>query len=223
MDTSEITRLFEIFEKINPAPASELRFRDPFELLCAVVLSARTTDAAVNRVTPALFARAPDPAALAALDPAELERIISSIGLYRSKARHLTALAARLVRDFGGKVPETEAELVSLPGVGRKTARVVLNIAFGKGTVAVDTHIFRVAGRLGLSDAPDPDKMSDDLAAKIPERFLRNAHHHLILHGRCVCAARRPACASCPVSSLCRTFRENARAGAENALKNSTE
>lgn len=207
MNRAQITELFEIFESINDSPKSELKYRNAFELLCAVVLSAQATDASVNRVTPELFRLAPDSEAMSKLPVEEIERIISSIGLYRAKARYLSGLARKLVSDFGGEVPMTESELTSLPGVGIKTARVVMNVAFGMNTIAVDTHIFRVADRIGLSHANTPDLMSDVLARRIPSRFLKNAHHHLILHGRYVCTARKPKCDICPVSSLCHFFK----------------
>lgn len=209
MNRTQITELFEIFESVRSNPRSELVYHNSFELLCAVVLSAQATDASVNKVTPVLFASAPDPQTMARMETAAIEELISSIGLYRAKAGYLKGLSEKLVSDFGGEVPQSENELVSLPGVGLKTARVVLNVAFGRPTIAVDTHIFRVADRIGLSHAKTPNQMSDVLAKRIPERFLKNAHHHLILHGRYVCRAQRPKCHECPVTHLCAFFKKS--------------
>ena len=209
MNSAQITELFETFESLNDNPKSELNYRNAFELLCAVVLSAQATDVSVNRVTPELFRRAPDPLTMSKMPVGEIEKIISSIGLHRAKAGYLSGLSAKLVSDFNSEVPQTEEELTSLPGVGLKTARVVLNVAFGRKTIAVDTHIFRVADRIGLSHADTPDRMSDVLARRIPSRFLKNAHHHLILHGRYICRAHNPKCEICPVSSLCLFHRKN--------------
>lgn len=198
-----INKVFSIFRELNPNPRPELCFNNGFELLCAVVLSAQTTDAAVNRVTPKLFAIASTPELMMCLDRNELEGIISSIGLYRAKAGYLIGLSKKLVSEFNSVVPATEKELVSLPGVGLKTARVVLNTLYGKQVVAVDTHIFRVAKRLDLCRAKSPDLMSDRLVKLIPLEFLKDAHHHLILHGRYICVAQRPKCESCPVAAYC--------------------
>ncbi len=204
MKKPDIAELFRRLREKWPDPRPTLAFRNNFELLCAVLLSAQTTDTAVNRVTPELFRVAPDPESMRLLDNAEIERIIASIGLYRNKARHLRALSEALVTRFNGEVPESEADLVSLPGVGIKTARVVRNIAFGQGTVAVDTHIFRVNSRLGLVSGKTPEAVSSELPAVIPPEFLHDAHHWLIYLGRHICRARSPLCRECPAQDLCR-------------------
>ena len=188
----------------NPAPRSELHYRDPFTLLVAVVLSAQATDAGVNKATPALFAAAPTPAAMAALGEAEIGRHIRTIGLWQSKARHVAALARALVEQHGGNVPNDRTALEALPGVGRKTANVVLNVAFGEATMAVDTHIFRIGNRTGLAPGKTPRAVEDALVARIPAEMLRDAHHWLILHGRYVCKARRPECWRCVAATWCR-------------------
>lgn len=205
MNKNTITEIFTRFEQQNPSPKSELNYRNDFEFLCAVVLSAQTTDNAVNKVTPKLFATAPTPADMMAVPVETIEGIISSIGLYKNKAKFLKNLSAELMERYQGKIPDTEEELLTLSGVGKKTARVVLNTLFHHKTIAVDTHIFRVATRIGLSSKKTPDAMSDDLAKKIPDAFLKNAHHHLILHGRYVCTARNPKCAGCIIKDLCRS------------------
>jgi len=187
----------------NPDPRCELEYSTPFELLVAVVLSAQATDRAVNRVTRRLFAQARTPAALLALGEAGLKDHIRTIGLYNSKARHLLATCRRLVDRHGGEVPAERAALEALPGVGRKTANVVLNTAFGAETIAVDTHLFRVAQRIGLASGKTPRAVEDGLLAVLPARFRRGAHHWLILHGRYTCTARRPRCATCLLYDLC--------------------
>jgi endonuclease-3 len=187
----------------NPHPRTELRYRDPFTLLVAVVLSAQTTDAAVNRATPALFAAAPDAGAMAALGAEGIAPFIRSIGLWQAKARHLAALAALLVARHGGEVPAERAALEALPGVGRKTANVVLNVAFGQATMAVDTHIFRLANRTGLAPGKTPRAVEEALLKRLPPETLGDAHHWLILHGRYVCRARRPECWRCVAAPWC--------------------
>jgi endonuclease-3 len=187
----------------NPAPETELLYRDPFTLLVAVVLSAQATDAAVNKATPALFAAAPDPAALATLGEAGIAPFIRSIGLWQAKARNLAALARQLVDRHGGVVPGDRAALEALPGVGRKTANVVLNVAFGENTMAVDTHIFRIGNRTGLAPGRTPRAVEDALVKRCPPDLLRDAHHWLILHGRYVCKARLPECWRCVAAPLC--------------------
>ncbi|MBW8269211.1 endonuclease III [Caldovatus aquaticus] len=187
----------------NPSPRTELHYTDPFTLLVAVVLSAQATDAAVNRVTPALFAAAPTPAAMAALGAEGIAPYIRSIGLWQAKARNLAALARLLVERHGGKVPRERAALEALPGVGRKTANVVLNVAFGEHTLAVDTHIFRVANRTGLAPGRTPREVEERLVRRCPPELLRDAHHWLILHGRYVCKARRPECWRCVARAHC--------------------
>jgi endonuclease-3 len=187
----------------NPAPATELVFHDPFTLLVAVVLSAQATDAAVNRATPALFAAAPTPAAMAALGAEGIGRFIRSIGLWQAKARNVAALARDLVDRHGGAVPGDRAALEALPGVGRKTANVVLNVAFGQDTMAVDTHIFRLGNRCGLAPGRTPREVEERLVRRCPPELLRDAHHWLILHGRYVCKARAPECWRCVAREFC--------------------
>ncbi|MBX6376581.1 MAG: endonuclease III [Acetobacteraceae bacterium] len=187
----------------NPSPRTELEYKDPFTLLVAVVLSAQTTDAAVNRVTPALFAAAPTPAAMAALGEEGIARYIRSIGLWQSKARNVAALSRLLVEHHGGQVPREREALEALPGVGRKTANVVLNVAFGENTMAVDTHIFRLGNRTGLAPGRTPREVEDLLVARCPPELLRDAHHWLILHGRHVCKARMPECWRCVARAYC--------------------
>ena len=186
-----------------PDAATELDFTTPLELLVATVLSAQSTDQRVNAVTPALFARYPDAAAYAAADRAELESLIATVGLYRSKAASIQGLAQAICDDHGGEVPRTMEELVALPGVGRKTANVVLNCWFGQETFAVDTHIFRVGNRTGLAKGKTPDHVEAKLEKRVPQPFRLGAHHWLILHGRYVCKARTPECWRCKVVDLC--------------------
>jgi len=196
----------EVFARLaerNPHPATELEYATPFQLLVAVVLSAQSTDKGVNRVTRALFAEAPTPHAVAALGAERLQRHLASLGLFRTKARNVAALAETIVREHGGEVPQEREALERLPGVGRKTANVVLNTAFGQPTVAVDTHIFRVANRTGLAPGRTVLDVERALLATTPSEYLRNAHHWLILHGRYVCVARRPRCPACPIRDLC--------------------
>jgi endonuclease-3 len=188
----------------NPNPKSELQYADPFTLLVAVVLSAHTTDAAVNRATPALFAAAPTPGAMAALGADGIAPLIRAIGLWQSKSRNIAELARQLVEEHGGKVPQTREALEALPGVGRKTANVVLNVAFGEATMAVDTHVFRVANRTGLAPGKTPREVEEGLIAKLPKENLRLAHHWLILHGRYCCKARVPECWRCVGAQWCR-------------------
>ncbi len=187
----------------NPLPESELAHHSPFELLVAVVLSAQTTDAAVNRCTPALFAAAPDPAAMAALGEAGIAPFIRSIGLWQGKARNLAALSRLLLERHNGEVPRDRAALEALPGVGRKTASVVLNVAFGENAMAVDTHIFRLGNRTGLAPGRTPREVEDGLVERCPPALLRDAHHWLILHGRYVCKARMPECWRCVALRFC--------------------
>jgi endonuclease-3 len=183
---------------------TELLFETPFTLLVAVVLSAQTTDAAVNRATPALFAAAPDAKAMAALGAEGIGPYIRSIGLWKAKARYLAALAQQLVERHGGEVPNDREALEALPGVGRKTANVVLNVVFGHATMAVDTHIFRLGNRTGIAPGATPRAVEDGLVARIPPDMLRPAHHWLILHGRYLCKARLPECWRCPGAEWCR-------------------
>ncbi len=204
MTREEVRAFMAALAAANPDPRSELRYSDPFTLLVAVVLSAQATDAAVNKATPALFAAAPDPAAMAALGEAGIARHIRTIGLWQGKARNVAALAALLVERHGGQVPRARAALEALPGVGRKTANVVLNVAFGEPTMAVDTHVFRVANRTGLAPGGSVRAVEDGLLRRIPPEMLGLAHHWLILHGRYCCRARRPECWRCVGAAWCR-------------------
>jgi endonuclease-3 len=200
---AEIDEIFRRFAEADPHPKTELDYKDPFTLLVAVVLSAQATDASVNRATPALFRNADTPEKLAALGEAALTEKIKAIGLYRSKARNLMALARKLVAEHGSKVPDTREALESLPGVGRKTANVVLNVAFGQPTIGIDTHAFRVANRTGLAPGRTPLAVELTLNAIVPERYKPYAHHWLILHGRYVCKARKPECWRCLIADIC--------------------
>jgi len=196
----------EIFERLraaNPNPKSELVHRSPFELLVAVVLSAQATDKGVNKATEKLFPVANTPSAIAALGVEGLIPYVQSIGLFRNKAKNVVALSAILLREHGGKVPANREALEKLPGVGRKTANVVLNVAFGQPTIAVDTHIFRVANRTGIAPGKTPEEVERKLEKFVPDEFKLHAHHWLILHGRYVCVARGPHCAECAIRDLC--------------------
>jgi endonuclease III len=201
---AEVAEAFTRFQKANPEPKGELQHSNPFTLLVAVVLSAQATDAGVNKATPALFALADTPEKMVALGEARVRELVKTIGLYRTKAKNVIALSEKLIAEFGGEVPKTREELQSLPGAGRKTANVVLNIAFGQHTIAVDTHLFRVSNRTGLAPGKNPLEVELGLEKAIPDRFKRHAHHWLILHGRYVCKARQPDCPGCLINDLCR-------------------
>jgi len=196
-------KIFERLRAANPNPTTELAYCTPFELLVAVVLSAQATDRSVNLATEKLFRRANTPQAILALGRDELLEHIRTIGLYRSKAKHLLEACRLLLDRHAGEVPESREALEALPGVGRKTANVILNTAFGQATIAVDTHIFRVANRTGIASGVDVREVEDGLTKGIPEEFRKNAHHWLILHGRYVCKARRPDCPGCLIRDLC--------------------
>lgn len=200
---SEVDEIFHRFQEARPHPKTELHYQDPFTLLVAVVLSAQATDASVNRATPELFRIAATPEKLASLSEAGLEQKIKTIGLYRSKAKNLIALSRKLVAEHGSKVPDSREILVTLPGVGRKTANVVLNTAFGQNTIGIDTHAFRVANRTGLAPGKTPLEVELTLNRIVPERYKHNAHHWLILHGRYVCKARKPECWRCIIADIC--------------------
>lgn len=191
---------------LYPNPRTELDHETPWQLLIATILSAQSTDKGVNLVTPALFAAYPDPQALAAAEPAEVEPYINRLGLYRNKAKSIVETARQVMALYGGHVPRTREELVILPGVGRKTANVVISNAFGIPAIAVDTHVFRVSRRLGLAKGKTVEKVEEELMQVIPEAQWTDAHHWLILHGRRVCAARNPACSRCPVGPSCPSF-----------------
>jgi endonuclease III len=201
---AEVEEAFSRFQKANPEPRGELEHIDPYTLLIAVVLSAQATDAGVNKATPALFAAADTPAKMVALGEESVRDYIKSIGLYRTKAKNVIALSQRLIDEHGGLVPPSREALEALPGVGRKTANVVLNIAFGEPTIAVDTHIFRVGNRTGLAPGKTPLEVEMNLEKVVPDPFKRHAHHWLILHGRYTCVARRPLCEKCIINDLCR-------------------
>ena len=204
MDRDTAGKIFDALAAANPDPRTELRYTNPFTLLVAVVLSAQATDAGVNRATESLFQQVRTPEDMLDLGLDGLKRHIRTIGLYNSKAENIIRLSAQLVEKHGGKVPDDRAALESLPGVGRKTANVVLNEIFGEPTLAVDTHVFRVAHRTGLSAGKTPEAVERDLLALVPERHARAAHHLLILHGRHLCKARIPECWRCPISDWCR-------------------
>ncbi len=203
MNSAKRAEIFARLARANPAPTTELEYRTPFQLLVAVILSAQATDRSVNLATRALFRVADTPAKLLALGESGLVPYIRTIGLYRSKAKHLLATCRLLLERHGGEVPADRAALEALPGVGRKTANVILNTAFGQPTIAVDTHIFRVANRTGLAPGRTPRAVEDRLVRTVPERYRRDAHHWLILHGRYVCKARTPDCPRCPIADLC--------------------
>lgn len=200
--------ILDWFEKNAPAAQSELNFSNPYELIVAVILSAQCTDKRVNLTTPELFRRYPTVRHLAAAAPEDVLELISSISYPNSKANHLTGMARKVVSDFGGEIPSDIDNLMSLPGVGRKTANVVASIIYDKPVIAVDTHVFRVAHRLGLSTGSTPRAVELDLEKNIPERLRPVAHHWLILHGRYVCTARKPKCPDCPLSPWCKSTAE---------------
>ena len=203
MNAGKRHEIFARLRALNPAPTTELEYGTPFELLAAVLLSAQATDRGVNEATRRLFPVANTPAAILALGVEGLEEHIRTIGLYRSKARHLVEACRLLVERHGGEVPRTREALEALPGVGRKTANVVLNTAFGEPTMAVDTHIFRVSNRTRIAQGRNPLEVEQRLLRNVPAEFRRDAHHWLILHGRYVCKARRPECWRCPIADLC--------------------
>jgi endonuclease-3 len=204
----------EIFRRLreaNPKPTTELDYASPFQLLISVILSAQATDVGVNKATRRLFPVAGTPAAMLALGEEKLKKYISTIGLYNAKAKNVIATCALLIERHGGEVPRTRAELEALPGVGRKTANVILNTAFGEATIAVDTHIFRVANRTGLAPGKTVRAVEDKLDKVVPLEFKQDAHHWLILHGRYVCRARKPDCPQCIIRDLCE-YRHKTRA-----------
>ncbi|WP_448581445.1 endonuclease III [Thermaurantiacus sp.] len=204
LSARQVKRIFDRLGEANPAPKTELHYSSPYTLLVAVVLSAQATDAGVNRATKGLFAVADTPAKMVALGEAGIAAHIRTIGLWRAKAANVLALSRLLLEQHGGEVPRNREALEALPGVGRKTANVVLNEAFGEPTLAVDTHVFRVARRIGLSAGTTPHAVERDLVARLPKRWAKAAHHLLILHGRYLCKARTPECWRCPVARDCR-------------------
>jgi endonuclease-3 len=201
---AEVREAFNRFRRANPEPKGELEHLNPYTLLVAVVLSAQATDAGVNKATRALFAVADTPQKMLALGEEKVRDYIKTIGLYRNKAKNVIALSEKLVAEFGSEVPRTRAEIESLPGAGRKTANVVLNMAFGERTLAVDTHVFRVGNRTGLAPGNTPLDVELGLERVIPPEFMLHAHHWLILHGRYTCLARKPRCEVCLINDLCR-------------------
>jgi endonuclease-3 len=203
MTKAKIIEFFRRLRAQNPEPKGELEYTNPFTLLVAVVLSAQATDKGVNKATPALFKAADTPAKMVKLGEDKIRDYIKTIGLFNSKAKNVYALSQILVDQYGGEVPQSRDELVKLPGVGRKTANVVLSMAFGQPTIAVDTHVFRVSNRTGLAVADTVEKVEEKLERVIPDEFMLHAHHWLILHGRYVCTARSPKCAECVVYDLC--------------------
>jgi endonuclease-3 len=203
MTDAQVETFFATLQAANPQPLTELEFSSVFELLVAVLLSAQATDVGVNKATRRLFAEAGTPRRMLALGVEGLEPCIRTIGLYRTKARNLIATCAKLLEEHGGAVPRSLEALQALPGVGRKTANVVLNVAFGEPTFAVDTHVFRVSNRTGLAPGRTPREVETGLQRRVPERFRGDAHHWLILHGRYVCVARQPRCGQCAVRACC--------------------
>jgi endonuclease-3 len=204
MKKTDVVELFSRLREINPQPTTELEYDTPFQLLIAVILSAQATDVGVNKATRKLFPEAGTPQAILALGEEGLKRYINTIGLYNAKAKNVIATCRILIEQHGGKVPHERAALEALPGVGRKTANVVLNTAFGEPTIAVDTHIFRVANRTGLAPGKTVEAVEKKLLKVVPAEFRQDAHHWLILHGRYVCKARKPDCPHCVIADLCR-------------------
>jgi endonuclease-3 len=203
-NAAEIEEAFRRFKAAKPKPQTELRHVNPFTLLVAVVLSAQATDAGVNKATPALFAAADTPDKMVKLGERRVRELVKTIGLYRTKAKNVVALSRQLIAEHGGQVPRTREQLEALPGVGRKTANVVLNVAFGEATIAVDTHIFRVGNRTGMAPGKNPIEVEQRLEAAVPAAYKQHAHHWLILHGRYVCVARKPLCDRCIINDLCK-------------------
>jgi endonuclease-3 len=203
MKRAQIEEMFARLRARDPEPKTELAYSSPFTLLVAVVLSAQATDAGVNRATPGLFAAADTPEKMVALGEAGIRDRIKTIGLFNTKAKNVFTLSQMLVERHGGEVPRDRPALEALPGVGRKTANVVLNVAFGEATIAVDTHIFRVSNRTGLAPGKTPDAVEARLMKVVPAQYRQHAHHWLILHGRYICVARKPRCPECPIADLC--------------------
>lgn len=204
---AQIHEIFEILARERPEPKTELNYTNPFTLLCAVAFSAQSTDVGVNKATKALFEKYDNPQKMLELGEEGLGEYLKSIGLWRQKAKNAIAMSKILIEKFGGEIPKTREELTTLPGVGRKTANVVMNEAFGEPTIAVDTHIFRVSNRTGLAKGKNPDEVEAGLEKIVPKEFKLGAHHWLILHGRYICIARKPKCNMCPIVHLCQ-FKE---------------
>ncbi len=204
LSQKEMNEAFRRWRDANPAPASELEYVNPFTLLVAVVLSAQTTDKGVNKATGPLFKVADTPQKMLALGEEGLISYIKTIGLYKNKAKHVMGLSQKMLDDFGGEVPGNREDLMTLPGVGRKTANVVLNVIFHQPTMPVDTHLLRVAPKIGLAEGSTPETVEKSLLERIPPEFLHDAHHWILLHGRYVCTARAPKCDECIISDLCK-------------------
>jgi endonuclease-3 len=203
MDSMTINKIFAKFNSLNSAPQTELEYCNNFTLAIAVILSAQATDISVNKATKDLFTQYHTPESIYNLGEDGLKQYIKTIGLYNSKAKNIIALAKILIDHYDSLIPDSFDELIKLPGIGRKTANVILNCAFGHSTIAVDTHVLRVSNRIGLSNASTPDKVEQDLLNTIPKKWQYNAHHWLILHGRYICKAKRPLCNKCPIVDLC--------------------
>ena len=208
-EQKDVLKMFEILARDNPEPKSELNYTNAFTLLVAIVLSAQSTDKGVNKATEALFKIADTPQKMLDLGIDGLKEYIKTIGLFNNKAKNVIAMSEKLVNDFGGEVPENQEALESLPGVGHKTANVLRNVWFGKPTMAVDTHVFRLAHRLGLSNGKTVEAVEKDLLKQLPEKYLMYANHWLVLHGRYICKAQKPKCAEGPLSQLCRSEDKN--------------
>ncbi len=204
LSEQEMTEVFRRWRDVNPAPISELEYVNPFTLLVAVVLSAQATDKGVNKATGPLFKVADTPEKMLALGEEGLISYIKTIGLYKNKAKHVMGLSQKLIDDFGSKVPGSREELMTLPGVGRKTANVVLNVIFHQPTMPVDTHLLRVSPKIGLAEGDTPETVEKSLLSRIPPEFLPNAHHWILLHGRYVCTARAPRCDECIINDICK-------------------
>lgn len=209
MNNKKIYQIYQIFRKINPNPTTELIYKTPFELLIAVILSAQATDKAVNKVTRSLFAQSNTPQKIIALGEEELSKQIKTIGLYRTKSKNIIKACNQLIKNYNGQIPEKRSELESLSGVGRKTANVVLNTAFGHSTIAVDTHIFRVANRTKIAQGKNVHLVEKELIRCTPVEFQKNAHHWLLLHGRYFCQAKKIKCNECPISIFCEYENKN--------------
>jgi len=209
MQIKTVNKIFEVFEFLDPAPETELKYENIFTLLVSVVLSAQATDISVNKATKELFAHYDTPELILSLGEENLKKYIRTIGLYNAKAKNIIALCRVLIADYNSAVPGNFEELIKLPGVGRKTANVVLNCAHGLPTVAVDTHVFRVSKRLGLASGNSPDKVELELLQIIPAKWLKDAHHWLVLHGRYICKARLPMCNACPVNIYCEYYQSH--------------
>ena len=212
---AELNEIFRRFKIQRPEPKGELEHSNPFTLVVAVALSAQATDAGVNKATRALFAAADTPQKMLDLGEDKVRDYIKTIGLYRNKAKNVIALSQKLIDDFGGEVPMTREELITLPGVGRKTANVVMSMAFGIPTMAVDTHVFRIANRMGLAPGKTPEAVEDALMQIIPKDYLYHAHHWLILHGRYCCKARKPDCQACVIADICKSAEKTSEIPAE--------